>query len=185
MTEASRERHGHSDEPAALLAHVLPLLPKGRALDLAMGHGRNALFLAEQGYEVEGLDRDAAAVAACRQAAEARGLRFSVRCVDLERHALAPDAYDVILCFYYLQRSLLPQIQAALSPGGVVVYETFLIDNHIRFGHPSRREYCFEHNELLRAFPALRVLDYREGLSDGGTFLASLIAQRPPEEGGT
>ena len=169
---------GHSDGPAALLTHVLPLLPKGRALDLAMGQGRNALYLAEQGYEVEGLDRNEAAVTACRQAAEARGLRLSVRCVDLEQHRLAPNAYDVILCFYYLQRSLMPQIHAALAHGGMIVYETFLIDNHIRFGHPGRRDYCFEHNELLRAFPALRVLYYREGLSEHGTYLAGLVAQR-------
>lgn len=169
----------HSDTPAPLLIQALPFLPKGRALDLAMGQGRNALFLAEQGYEVEGLDRDDAAVVACRRAAEARGLHFLLRCVDLEQYRLPVGAYDVILCFYYLQRSLLPQIQAALAPGGVVVYETFLIDNHLRFGHPRHREYCFDHNELFRAFARLHFLWYQEGLSEGGTYLASLIAHRP------
>ncbi len=166
-------------EPASLLIQALPLLPRGRALDLAMGSGRHALFLAEQGYDVEGLDRDEVSVAACQQAAAARGLRVMARCVDLERHRLPAWAYDVILCFYYLQRSLLPQIQAALAPGGVVVYETFLVDNHLRFGHPRTRQYCFEPDELRRAFPALHLLHYREGISETGTYLASLIAQRP------
>lgn len=168
-----------TDDPAPLLIQALPLLPRGRALDLAMGSGRHALFLAEQGYHVEGLDRDEASVAACQQAAAARGLRVVARCVDLEQHRLPVGAYDVILCLCYLQRSLMPQIEAALAPGGVVVYETFLVENHLRFGHPRHRDYCLEPNELRRAFPGLHVLYSREGISETGTYLASLIAQRP------
>ena len=75
----------------------------------------------------------------------------------------------------------MPQIVQALKPGGILVYETFLIDNHERFNHPRRREFCLNHNELLSLFGELRVLAYREGASapDKGPFTAALVAQRP------
>ncbi len=69
-------------------------------------------------------------------------------------------------------------MKEALKPGGVLLYETFLIDQHLRTGHPQRREYCLEHNELLHLFSGLRVLFYHEGQDAKGTYKASLVAQR-------
>lgn len=173
------ETHQHNHEPAKLLVDFVGLLPKGKALDLAMGEGRNALYMASQGFDVEGVDKNEEAVKTCLSSAKARGLKLIVRTVDLEKYQIHPVHYDLIICFYYLQRNLIPQIRRALKPGGMVMYETFLIDNHLQFGHPKHREYCFEHNELLNFFRDFRVLFYHEGMIEGRTIAAQIIAQKP------
>jgi 2-polyprenyl-3-methyl-5-hydroxy-6-metoxy-1,4-benzoquinol methylase len=172
------ETHQHRQDPAKLLVDFVGFLPKGKALDIAMGEGRNALYLASQGFEVEGLERNEEAIRTCLTTAKSCGLKLIARTVDLEQYHLNQSHYNLITCFYYLQRSLIPQIREALKPGGMVVYETFLIDNHLQFGHPKHREYCFEHNELLNFFRDFRVRFYHEGMVEGRTFAAQLIAQK-------
>jgi FolB domain-containing protein len=172
-----------TDRPADWLVQHRPLLSIGRALDLACGRGRNAIYLAREGFQVAAWDRDADALEALQAQATSRGITtITIRLVDLERESEIPaSSFDVILVCYYLQRDLVPQIMRALKPGGLVVYETFLIDNHERFNHPRRREFCLNHNELLALFAGLRVLAYREGARDPqkGPFTAALVAQRP------
>jgi hypothetical protein len=86
--------------------------------------------------------------------------------------------------FFYLHRSLFPAILSALKPGGVLIYETFLIDNHLQHQHPRRKEFCLGHNELLRLTSGLRVFHYDEGEHAGGhgadsSFTAQMIASKP------
>lgn len=173
----------HGDRPAEWLMQHRRLLPPGRALDLACGRGRHTIYLAREGYQVEAWDRDAEVLSALSDRAKALDLStVTTRLVDLERRPeIPPASFDLIIVFYYLQRDLMPQIVRALKPGGVLVYETFLIDNHERFNHPKRREFCLNHNELLSLFPNLRVLAYREGAldPDHGPYTAGLVAQRP------
>ena len=168
-------------EPSQLLVEYLPLLPRGKALDVAMGKGSNALFLASHGFEVVGLERDEESIHACLTEAKRLGVHVDARQADLkdlDSCRIEKSAYDVVMCFYYLQRSLIPHMKEALKPRGMIVYETFLIDQHLRTGHPQHREYCLEHNELLRLFSCLRVLFYHEGHDAKGTYKASLVAQR-------
>lgn len=168
-------------EPAQLLTTYLPLLPQGTALDVAMGKGRNAIYLASHGFEVAGLERDEESIRICRDEANKAGVHIDTRHTDLENlesYQIESSAYNVVICFYYLQRNLFPRIKDALKPGGIILYETFLIDQHIKTGHPKRREYCFEHNELLKLFPDFRILFYREGQDSKGTYKASLVAQK-------
>jgi len=173
----------HGVRPADWLVRHRPLYAPGRALDLACGRGRNSLYLAREGFQVAAWDRDAEALAELRSIAESSGLAtITTRPVDLEQAPEIPAvSFDLIAVFYYLQRDLAPQIARALKPGGILVYETFLIDNHERFNHPGRREFCLNHNELLSLFGELRVLAYREGalVPDKGPFTAALVAQRP------
>lgn len=166
-----------------MLIEYLPLLPKGKALDVAMGKGRNALYLASKGFEVVGLEKDRESIDACLSDAKRLGVSIDARCVDLEdleSYQIEKSAYDVVICFYYLQRNLIPSMKEALKPGGFLIYETFLIDQHLKIGHPRHREYCFEHNELLRSFIDFRIIFYREGQDAKGTYKASLVAQKPP-----
>ncbi len=175
--------------PSRFLIDHLHLLPKGSALDIAAGSGRNALYLAGQGFTVHGIDRDESALAQLERAAKERGLRnVSTTRLDLERDPdnppeLAQEVYDVVVVFFYLYRPLFPALLRALKPGGMLMYETFLIDNHLRHQHPRRREFCLEHNELLELITGLRVLRYEEGEheagpSSGRTFTARLIAEK-------
>src|SRR3989441_9621351 len=173
----------HGDRPAAWLTQHRDLLTPGHALDLACGRGRHTLYLAQEGFRVEAWDRDAAALEEVQTTAKTLGLStITTRLVDLEQEpAIPPASFELIAVFYYLQRDLFPQIMRALKPGGLLVYETFLIDNHERFDHPRRREFCLGHNELLSLCRELRVIDYREGALDPrkGPFTAALLAQRP------
>lgn len=169
-------------KPSPLLLKHLHILPKGRVLDVAMGKGRNALYLAEQGFEVEGVDIDEAAVMACNEEASKRELKIKARVTDLADYRISPNTYDVILCFNFLQRDLIPQMKAGIKSGGIIIYETFLIDQHIKFGKPKHKEYCFEHNELLCFFLGFRqdfrVIYYREGFVTEKKAVASLVAQK-------
>ncbi len=174
--------------PARFLVQQLHRLPKGKALDVAAGSGRNALFLASHGFQVEAIDRDEQALAQLAATARQRNLQnLTVRTVDLEKDDRAPEfpkeEYDVILVFFYLYRSLFPALLDALKPNGMLVYETFVIDNYLRHRHPRRWEFCLAHNELLRLASRLRVLHYDEGEHEGGhgagsTFTAQLVAQK-------
>lgn len=86
--------------------------------------------------------------------------------------------------FFYLTRPLFPHIIDALKPGGVLLYETFLIDNHLHYQHPRRKEFCLAHNELIDLTSDLRILHYDEGPHEGhrgveSTYTAQLVAQKP------
>ncbi len=185
---------GPSFEPAAFLIETLPLLPRGRVLDLASGSGRNALYLASQGLHVHAIDRDAQALSTL--AAEARRhtlAHITTQHLDLEKDpGRAPDLgseiYDVVVVFFYLYRPVVPLLLRALKPGGVLVYETFLIDNHLRHNHPRRREFCLAHNELLVLTKGLRVLRYQEGPcqrqgTEPSIFTARLVAKKEGSDG--
>jgi dihydroneopterin aldolase len=178
-------------KPARFLLDHWQKLPKGDVLDLAAGHGRNSLFLAAQGYSVEAIDRDEQALEELAREARQRNLdRVTIRMMDLEQDPdrspdLQKEQYDAIMVFFYLYRPILPALFQALKPGGVLMYETFLIENHLRYQHPRRREFCLTHNELLRFAAGLRVLHYEEGEHGGGrdpwpAFTARLLAQKEP-----
>ncbi len=168
--------------PAAFLVEYRRLLPPGgAALDVAMGTGRNALYLASLGYEVAGIDLSGVAVARCREEAVRLGLRVEAVRADLEANELPQAAYDVVIDFYYLQRDLAPQLEAALRPGGILVFESFTTEQR-RFGWgPQREEHLLRPGELRSLFPGLEVLAYDEGLveSERGTkAVAGLVAKK-------
>lgn len=171
--------------PASFLVahrHLLP--PQGRALDVAMGAGRNALYLASLGYEVTGIDVSGVAVARCRQEAAHRGLRIEALQADLESYQLPRAAYDIVINFYYLQRDLAPQMEAALRPGGVLVFESLTTEQK-RFGWgPRQEEFLLRPGELRSLFPALEMLACREGVVErdsepGMKAVAGLVARKP------
>lgn len=176
--------------PSRFLTQQLYRLPKGRALDVASGNGRHALYLAAHGFEVEAIDRDRDSLANLSAAAAKRHLsHLTVKQVDLERLTderpeFPPNTYDAIVVCFYLHRPLFPWLVEALKPQGVLLYETFTIDNYLRYRHPRRWEFCLAQNELLRLTSSLRVLSYDEGEHDGGpgmgsVYTAQLLAQKP------
>ena len=175
--------------PAAFLVEHHHLLPeRGRGLDVAMGTGRNALYLASLGYEVTGIDVSGVAVERCREEAERRGLRIEAVQADLGSYRLPSEAYDVIIDFYYLQRELAPALVAALRPGGVLVFESFTTEQR-RFGWgPQQEEFLLRPGELRTLFPGLEELVYREGLVEsqsgrGTKAVAGLVARKPAAPG--
>ena len=170
--------HKEDFRPARLLVENIGLLPRGRVLDLAMGMGRNALYLAKRGFDVEGVDISSEAVRSALDQAREAGVNLKARVADLESdYHIKKSAYDVIICFNYLQRSLIPHIKDGLRTGGVVLYETFTVDQ-ARFGRPKNPDYLLKHNELLDLFRDFLCIFYREGIVDGVKAVASIIAKK-------
>ena len=169
--------------PAQFLQDNIALLPKGKALDLAMGEGRNALYLASQGYVVTAIDGSEAAVEKCLQLARERGVLINGVVGDLTCYSIPPEEYGLIINFYYLQRDLIPKIKSGLRPGGMVVFETYT-EEQGRYGHPKNPAYLLKTNELLHSFIDYKVIVYRElvlNVKEAGKekALASIIAQKP------
>jgi SAM-dependent methyltransferase len=152
----------------------------GKALDVACGKGRNALFLASRGYHVTAIDISPVGLKQGRKRADENSLDIVWQQADLEHAQFTPAEYDLIVNFNYLQRSLIPQIKNALKSGGHVIFETYLIDQR-EIGHPKNPEYLLSHNELLAYFHDFRILLYREGHfvdTVERSFRAGLFAQK-------
>lgn len=166
-------------EPAPFLRDHVSLLPPGKVLDIAMGEGRNAVFLAKKGFDVEGVDISEVAIRKAKRLARENGVRIRTVAADLHSYAIRPGAYDVILNINYLQRSLVPGIKKGLRKGGVVVYENATVDQlQNPSGQHARRDYLLEKGELRELFKDFEILVFRE-TNDGKEALASLIARKP------
>jgi tellurite methyltransferase len=171
--DARHRDAAYDRSPSPFLLEVLPLLPKGRALDLACGSGPDAVFLARHGYSVEALDWSVFALGHLRARCP------EVRCIacDLTRYPLPKRRYDLVVCIRFLDRALFREIPRALKPGGALVYETFT-RRYLEQRPDFCSSYCLEEGELRSAFaPSLRTERYRESLSPA---LASLLAFREP-----
>jgi SAM-dependent methyltransferase len=136
-----------NENPSPWVERFFPLINAGGSvLDLACGNGRHSLLLAEHGYRVEAVDRDAAALAGIT----AREPRIAVRAADLEGGPWPyhGSAFDGIVVTNYLFRPLLPMLLNALDVNGVLIYETFMVGNE-RFGKPSNPAFLLRTAELL------------------------------------
>jgi hypothetical protein len=171
----------YGKEPLKLLKEKLNILVKGKALVLAMGEGRNAVFLAENGFDVDGCDISEKAVEKTKLFARESGVTLNAFVADLEEYKIPVNTYDLITCFYYTQRSLIPQIKDGLRKGGMVMLETYSIDQ-LKYGKdasgPKNPAYLLKHNELLDSFRDFRILYYREGEIAENKSVVSLIAQK-------
>jgi tellurite methyltransferase len=172
--------HDHSKgQPAQFLVEHIALLPVGEALDIAMGEGANSVYLAKKGFHVLGVDKSPQAVQAALNLAQQQGVDIKAVVNDLEDgYEIGQGIYDVIICFNYLQRSLIPAIKQGLKAGGMVVYETYITDQAQLFGKPSNPDYLLQHNELLEMFSDFRVLRYSEGVIEDRKAVAGLVAQK-------
>ena len=188
-------------EPAGFVRELLPLLPRGPALDLACGSGRHTLLLASRRQPVTAVDSSEVALEILERRAQAlhcevsrikssnghlgRRLPQSTKRrqgiqlwhADLEEVSLPVEAFAVVLCVSYLLRSLFSQIERALIPGGMLLFETYTVAQPDFAGGPRNSKYLLERGELRTAFPGLRNLFYRELRAGKG--IASLIARKP------
>jgi tellurite methyltransferase len=169
-------------DPDPFLKKHVRSLPRGKALDLAAGEGRNAVFLAQHGFEVEAIDISRVALNRARKLAQARGVKIRTIAADLDNYPIPNEVFDLIIDFYFLDRRLFPKIKKGLKKGGMVVMETYLVEQKASgLRDPVNPEYLLKPNELLRLFQDFRILFYREGVfKEGGSrkAIASLIAEK-------
>ncbi len=166
-SEAVEERAA----PAWMEALDLPV--SGRALDVAAGSGRLALWMARRGLEVTAVDVSPVGLALARRRAE--GLSLETVELDLEESPLPEGPFDLVTCFHYEQASLWPQMKARLAPGGLLVAETLTTTNLERHAHPSRR-WLVTPGELRARAEGLELVSYDEGWRDH-RHVARLVAR--------
>lgn len=135
--------------PTPLLVETARILKPGRALDLACGTGRNAIWLAEHGWQVTAVDRSPIAIPA-----------VDTHVADLEKHEfpILEAAWDLIAVCYYLQRDLFEPIERGIKPGGVALVIVHMIEP----GHEQSR-FSVQPGELRKYFDGWEILHYREG----------------------
>jgi tellurite methyltransferase len=154
---------GASYDVHRLLVENVGLLTSGEALDVACGHGQNAIWLAQRGYQVLGVDISSVALDSARKEAQLSDLKGRVifEQVDLDRWRPKAESYDLIAVFRFLDRSLFPYLEAALRSEGLIFYST----RHVGLLHrlpDANREYLLRPGELGLAFPRLTLLQYHE-----------------------
>lgn len=151
----------------------------GTALDVAGGVGRHAIWLAQRGWRVQLLDVSEVGVKHAEENSTLAGTADSIstEILDLNtRQDLGRERYDLVIVFFFLQRELFPALVAALKPGGFLIYKTYTTEQQKLRGGPSHPLFLLEPNELLRAFPSLRVLHYHETIQEKG--MAELVARK-------
>lgn len=170
-------------EPAPLLRRHVETLPTGRALDVATGTGRNAVYLASEGYDVEAIDQSREGLRITRERARERGAADRIDCVqtDVTEHAFPEDRYDLITISFYRAMDRFPDVIGALAPGGVLFYEHHLRAPEPYESGPSGDRYRFGANELLHACLDLTVLAFdakTESRDDGRRATRTQIVAR-------
>ncbi len=168
-----------------LVEHAALLGGGGRALDVACGDGRNALYLAQLGYMVDAIDVSDVAIDALRATTQARGLAMTIapRVVDLEREPLPAGPYAVIVMLNFLQRDLFGPMQDALAPGGLLLCETLARSHVDELGHSFNPAYLIAPGELPQAFGGLEVVAQHEGVAERSgrpRGVAGIVARKPP-----
>lgn len=150
-------------EAAPFLASWLPWIPKGRALDVACGAGRNALELAAAGFDVTAVDVSPVAIDMARAAASQRGLEVDWVVADLDSDPLPGDGYDLVTVVRYRNPRLWSRLADAIAPDGWILVEHHLRTHRDAAG-PGTDEFRLAPGELLGAFGRLRIVHYSESV---------------------
>ena len=157
-------------EPLPLLVRVVDGLKPGRALDLACGTGRHAIFLAERGWQVTAVDASHVGIEIAKAVARVREVEVDWRVADLERTEFEIEAefYDLIGVFYYLQRDLFQQIRAGLRPNGIAIAAIHMVDESPDT-KPMNPAFLLQPGELRAEFRGWEILhDYEGQPTEGG-----------------
>jgi SAM-dependent methyltransferase len=149
-------------DPSPVLERYVDSFPDGRALDIATGTGRNAVFLADRGYRVDAVDQSRTGLEITRENARERGVddRIELLQADIPEYAFPEAAYDVVTVSFYRCVDRLPDIKEALTDGGVLFVQHHLRTTDDLEAGPSTDRYRFAANELLNACLDMTVLYY-------------------------
>jgi tellurite methyltransferase len=187
MSQADREKWDvryrtqgpESTAPSSFLTSI-ELPGRGRALDVAGGAGRNALWLARHGLDVTLVDISAEGLVLASAAAAKAGVSLSLVAADLESDALPPGPFDVIISFNFLRRGLFAAFAPALAPGGLLIYLQPTRSNLERHPRPPA-DFLLEDGELPKLVQGLEILRYEEDWStdDSPRHEARLVARKP------
>jgi len=185
MADADRQKwdaryaaEGAPDEPSAWLTSLGGHLPReGRALDVAGGAGRNAVWLAKQGLRVTLVDISPVGLLAAEKRGREAGVTIETLRRDLEVEPLPEGPWDVILQSHYLERPLFQQYPRLLAPNGLLVVEHPTRSNLLRHAKPGAA-FLLEDGELPSLCAGLLRVHYEEGWTQQGRHEARCLARR-------
>jgi len=148
-------------QPNQLLVDAVRRLRPGRALDIHMGQGRNAIYLARLGWQVTGFDYSVEGIAAARAASKAAGLPLTAVVARHEEFDFGGGPWDlIVMCYTWLplEAEWISKVTQALAPGGILVFE-HLVDES---GSDTAAEWLPAANELTQIFQHMRILRYED-----------------------
>ena len=152
--------------PAPFLVEQVGDLEPGSALCLAAGEGRNAVYLAQRGYDVTALDISARGLEKGQLLAVERGVEITTVHADAMEYAPDRGSYDLVISIFFLERALFPGIVQALKPGGRLLVQTYSREQ-LRFGWgPRNPDFLLGPNELLETFKGFRIRYYAEVIEE-------------------
>jgi tellurite methyltransferase len=162
-----RYRDGFYDgarDPHDLLKKFWHVIPRGRIIDIAMGNGRDASFLAGKGFDVYGIEKSTEAIKIARQS-EKRNV--SIICGDANSLPFKNDAAEGVIVFYFLLRNIMGDIISILKKGGILIYETYLRRQN-DIDRQRNPDFLLDDGELISYFRKLEILFYEETISNSG-----------------
>jgi len=173
----SRPTFIYGKSPVQFLAENYQYIPfEGSVLDMGMGEGRNAVFLAQKGYKVTGVDISSVAVKKAYLLAQEFGVKIKGVVASLKDYSIQPNSYDAIVCFYWVDRTMIEKIKTWLKPGGILIYEGHTVRERAR--DPQKKSEALDHflkeQELLKLFTGMRVLKFEEPIHEK-EFRSSII----------
>jgi SAM-dependent methyltransferase len=179
------EGRDHNSSAVVLLEDWLPRLPVGRALDVACGAGRNALLLAQAGYQVDAIDISDQGLSLAKVKAEQSGLHINWIEQDLDQPYRFDSNYDLIIVMWYVNLGLIGKLCDCLVPGGYLLSQQHLITDQAVIG-PSNTNYRVAPGELHDVVSRVDVIHYDESIetnADGKSVAgAQLVVRKPAEE---
>ena len=174
----------HKNNPVTFLQDWLPRLPVGRALDVACGAGRNAVLLAQAGFQVDAIDISPEGLALARHNAGEQGLGINWIQQDLDLPYRFDTNYDLIMVMWYVNLGVISSLCDCLAPGGYLVCEEHLVTDEEVIG-PSSREFRVAPSELRAALTSVEVLLYEESIentSDGERVASARLVAKKSED---
>lgn len=175
-------------QPTPLLRQALaarPVPPAARALDLACGTGRDAVYLALHGYNVDAVDILPDALVRAASLAQNCGVDLHPLQVDL-RHdwPFTDGSYDLVCMFRFLHRPILSRLPLLLRPSGLMVVETFHESSVDTVQGPRNPAHLLGRGELRAAFPGMEIVHCADAVEHGGRFFSQVIAGMPSQGSG-
>lgn len=169
----------YGKSPAKFLAENYHYLPfGGTVLDMGMGEGRNAVFLAQKGFKVTGIDISSVAVKKAQLLAKEFGVQINSVVASLNKYRIAEGSLDAIIAFYYVDRTLIDKMKSWLKPGGIIIYEAYTVEQMQNKGLKAENPaYYLKKQELLRLFPDMRILKFEEPVHEK-EFRSSIIVKK-------
>ena len=175
----SKRSYVYGKTPAKFLAENYDFLKEGSTvLDMGMGEGRNAVFLAQKGHIVTGIDISSVAVRKAQLLAKEFEVRIKTIVGTLSTYPIKENSFDAIICFYFVNRKLIPNMMKWLKPGGIIIFEAHTLKEfEKKKNSEEKKSFYVKSQELLTLFPDMRILKYEEPLHEN-EYRASIILKK-------